>query len=64
MSGGSNMYKVICCFLFREGLDSVLLAEGSILDPCYVMWDVTLLVFVRRALPDYLCCWYSVYKIC
>jgi len=43
-------------------LDSVL-AEGSILDPCYVMWDVTLLIIVGRALADYLCCWHSVYKI-
>ena len=30
------------------GLDSVLLTEGSILDPYYEMWDVTLLIIVER----------------
>ena len=50
-------------FLLGGGVLDSVLAEGSILDPCYVMWDVTLLIIVGRALADYLCCWHSVYKI-
>jgi len=32
----------ICCTFF--GLDSILLTNGSIMDPCYEVWGVTSLI--------------------